>query len=193
MPLTDIDRHLLQQCLARVPGAWENFVDRFIGVFIHVIQQSAHAHSVPVTRDDVEDLCGEVLVTLLANNFAVLRNFRGNAALATYLTVVARRVVVHGLSRRRRSEAMGHVQVSAATLQSAGVDSPALQQVLDADEVGSLLDRLPASEAAVVRAYHLEGKSYREISSELSIPENSIGPTLVRARDRMQQFRPTRV
>jgi len=38
-----------------------------------------------------------------------------------------------------------------------------------------------------VRLYHLEGKSYREISSEVGIAENSVGPTLFRAREKMRR------
>jgi RNA polymerase sigma-70 factor (ECF subfamily) len=35
--------------------------------------------------------------------------------------------------------------------------------------------------------YHLEGKSYREISQALGLPENSIGPTLHRAREKLRR------
>ena len=42
----------------------------------------------------------EVFLTALKNDFAVLRNFRGKSSLATYLTVVARRVVVKELFAR---------------------------------------------------------------------------------------------
>ena len=55
------------------------------------------------------------------------------------------------------------------------------------DEVQKLMDALPQEEAEVVRLYHLEGKSYHEISAHMSIPENSIGPTLSRARAKMRQ------
>ena len=37
-----------------------------------------------------------------------------------------------------------------------------------------LLSELEGSEAAVVRLYHLDGKSYQEISSAVGIPENSV-------------------
>jgi RNA polymerase sigma-70 factor (ECF subfamily) len=49
------------------------------------------------------------------------------------------------------------------------------------------MDNLTGPEAEVVRLYHLEGKSYREISSAIGIPENSIGPTLSRARAKLRQ------
>ena len=41
-------------------------------------------------------------------------------------------------------------------------------------------------DAKIVRQYHLEGRSYREISAGLGVPENSIGPTLSRARARLR-------
>ncbi len=56
----------------------------------------------------------------------------------------------------------------------------------DREEVQSLLKELPPSDAEVVRQFHLEGKSYREISTELGIPENSIGPLLTRAREKLR-------
>ncbi len=34
--------------------------------------------------------------------------------------------------------------------------------------------------------FHLEGRSYREISAILGIPENTIGPTLTRASERLR-------
>ncbi len=93
MALTEIDRTLLKRCLAEEPGAWKDFVDRFIGLFIHVINHVGHSRSVRLTSDDVDDLCAEVFVALLADDFAILRRFRGKSSLATYLTVIARRVV----------------------------------------------------------------------------------------------------
>ena len=56
MALTEIDRNLLKRCLAREPGAWKDFVDRFIGLFVHVIQHTAHVRSVKLTPHDVDEL-----------------------------------------------------------------------------------------------------------------------------------------
>ena len=38
-----------------------------------------------------------------------------------------------------------------------------------------------------MRLYHLEGKSYQEISDRMGMPENSVGPTLSRARRKIRQ------
>jgi RNA polymerase sigma-70 factor (ECF subfamily) len=181
--LSDIDRQLLQRCLARQPRAWEDFVDRFLGLVVHVVNHTGQARSISVTPHDLEDLASEVFVAILANDFAVLRRFRGQSSLATYLTVVARRVVVRELLKRRI------VPTIADTSEMRGADDEhsVENQVADREEVERLLDGLDGNEADIVRLFHIEGKSYGEISRETGVPENSIGPTLSRARAKLRR------
>ena len=61
-----------------------------------------------------------------------------------------------------------------------------VSRIEDKEEVQKLLLRLDPQEANVVRMYHLEGKTYKEISQEVGLQENSIGPLLSRARDKMR-------
>jgi len=186
--LTEIDRSLLVRCLAEEPGAWKDFVDRFIGLFIHVIHHSAHARSIRLSPDDVDDLCAEVFVALLADDYGALRRFRGESSLATYLTVISRRIVVREMARRKMAEALGHVPAHHSSIEQAHA-SPNwdIQRVDDCEQVQLMLEGLPEQDASIVSKYHLEGCSYREISSALGVPENSIGPTLSRARERLRE------
>lgn len=186
MALTEIDRDLLRRCLGVEPGGWKDFIDRFVGLFVHVIQHTAHARSVNVTQHDIDDLCAEVLLTLLANDSAVLRQFRGQCSLATYLTVVVRRVVVREMAKRRMAEALGHVTASSRALDRTAHDRRDVQRIENREEVLRMLEGLPEAEAEVVRQFHLEGRTYQEISQGLGIPENSIGPTLTRARAKIR-------
>ncbi len=184
MALTEIDRHLLSRCLTNQGGAWRDFVDRFLGLFVHVINHTAHARSVPLSSDLVDDLCAEVFVRLLENDYAILRRFRGQSSLATYLTVVSRRIVVKEMAQRRMAEAMGHV--------NSHTDEPAAndhheRRVENRDEVDRLLAGLSPQDAEIVRRYHLKGDSYRDISRDLGIPENSIGAILSRAKNRLKE------
>ena len=186
LALTEIDRELLNRCLAGEPDSWKDLVDRFLGLFIHVVQHTAHARSVRLSPEDIDDLCAEVFLALLDRNCAVLRAFRGEASLATYLTVVARRVIVREMARRRMAEALGHVNAHQSALDMVGSDRLEVQRIDDSDEVQKMLVGLPDMEAKIVRQYHIEGRSYREISTGLGVPENSIGPTLSRARARLR-------
>lgn len=186
MALTAVDRTLLQRCLNHDRGAWNDFVDRFLGLIYHVIHHTAHLRSTPLQPEDVEDLAAEILLQIVGNNYAALRQFQGRCSLATYLTVVARRVCVHELARRS----------AAVQLQSAGDGRgilepeapPKLEANLDTlEEVQKLLARLPRRAREVVRLFYLEGRSYEEISTELHVPVNSIGPVLSRAKQALRK------
>ena len=76
------------------------FVDRFLGLVVHVVNHTARAKSIRLSAADRDDLCGEVFLAIVKNDFALLRNFRGKSSLATYLTVVARRIVVREMLAR---------------------------------------------------------------------------------------------
>jgi len=186
--LLEIDRKLLQQCLSREPHAWETFVERFLGLIQHVVRHTVQARALQVSVQDEEDLVAEFFVTVVRDDFALLRRFRMQSSLATYLAVVARRVVVRELLRRfspaRNGDATAHVAI--ASIADAGLEA-AEQRISNREQVERLMGGLTGPEADIVRLYHLEGKSYREISSAIGIPENSIGPTLSRARAKMRQ------
>ena len=67
---------------------------------------------------------------------------------------------------------------------------PAEERISNREEVEKLLSGLRGQEADVVRMYHLEGRSYQEISSRTGMPENSVGPTLSRAREKLRRNPP---
>jgi RNA polymerase sigma-70 factor (ECF subfamily) len=82
------------------------------------------------------------------------------------------------------AEALGHVTVHHDALEQAGVE----QERIDNQEIVALmLSGLSEKEAAIVRHYHLEGRSYAEISARVGVPENSIGPLLARAREKLRR------
>lgn len=185
MALSEFDRSLLQQCLEHQPGSWERFVDRFLGLVLHVVNHSANARSLRISTEDREDLCAEVFLELLTNDFAILRAFRGQSSLATYLTVIARRVVVRKLMQMK---AKG-VPLSAVSDTALGQESTMIERIESAEELQQLLDGLDPRDANVVRMFHLDGLSYSEISSITGVPENTIGPTLSRAREKLKAAR----
>ena len=99
-------------------------MDRFLGLVLHVVNHSANARSLRLSNEDREDLCSDVFLELLKDDFAVLRNFRGQSSLATYLTVVARRVVVRRLVRQKASS----LPLSMAEEPQAGQEADAISR-----------------------------------------------------------------
>jgi len=185
--LSEIDRNLLDRCLQRKSRSWEDFVDRFMGLVVHVVNHTARARSIRLTPVDRDDLCAEVFLAILQNDCAILRNFRGKSSLATYLTVVARRIVVHELLARMPAARLADGAAHHRSEHIPDPHRPAEQRFNDREEVERLLNGLQGTEAQVVRLYHLESKSYQEISDAVGMPVNSIGPILSRARNKMRR------
>ncbi len=185
-PFTAVDRDLLKRCLAREPGSWNDFVDRFLSLIYHTIGYTAHLRSARVGPEDVEDIAAEVLLQIVADNFKVLRAFRKQSSLATYLTVVARRVCVHQLARRQKvKDAINSGESRLA--EPDPDDAPAAQKGMESlEEVEKLLRRLSGKEREIVRLYYLEGRTYEEISTETDVPVNTIGAVLSRARKKLR-------
>lgn len=198
MSLSEVDRELLQRCLDGAPQAWQRFVDRFIGLVVHVTNHTAASRSIAIDAATRDDLVAEVFLTLVDNDFRPLRRFRRNCSLATYLTVIARRVVVRRLHARGRgvlpsnqhsvaqngspsdmaaADTNGHV--------AANNDATIIRRQ-QSEEIEHLMSRLDPQEQSVVRMFHLEGKTYREIGDAVGLSENSIGPLLSRAKAKMR-------
>ena len=186
MALVAVDKQLLQRCLSREPGAWNDFVDRYLGLFYHVIHYTAHLRSVVLRPEDVEDLASEILLQIVSGDYAVLRRFKGKSSLATYLTVIARRTCVHELVRRTGAAQLKPQGDGRKTPEpEAARASPAWPR---RTRTGATA-RTPLAEAGaeVVRLFYLEGRTYEEISTQLRIPVNTIGPMLSRARKAMRK------
>jgi RNA polymerase sigma-70 factor (ECF subfamily) len=137
--------------------------------------------------EDIEDLAAEVLLQVVANDYAVLRHFRGQSSLATYLTVIARRICVQELARRAAAREVQPKVDGRRVPEADAEEQPRTGGLETLEEVAQLLKKLPSGERSVVRLYYLEGRTYEEIATELNVPINSIGPILSRARKRMKR------
>ncbi len=188
MALSDYDRNLIERCLQKQAQAWDEFVDRYAGLISFVVSSTCKSRGLELGLATQEDLVQEVFVVILSENFVVLRRFRGNCSLATYLTVIARRVAVRTLLQKyiapdsaTQTKNSENVETLDAT-ESQGVE----EYIDNMDEVLFLISRLPERDAKVVKMYHLEQKSYAEIAATMGIPENTVGPLLSRAREFMR-------
>jgi hypothetical protein len=97
MSITELDRELLTRCLDEQPRAWEDFVDRFIGLVLHIVDYTAIKRNIRISIEDRNTLCENVFAALGYDNYRLLRNFSERSSLTTYLSVVVRRIVIRTL------------------------------------------------------------------------------------------------
>lgn len=115
--------------------------------------------------------------------FGALREFRGDAALSTWLHSIATRVVLNGLRSVRRHEARAEpLEAADVETTTAEMPEPDLKERLTA-----VLDRLEDHYRIVVVMHDLEGYTHDEIGSALGIAEGSSKARLSRARAMLRE------
>lgn len=138
--------------------------------------------------EDVEDLAAEVLLQIVQGDYAVLRQFRHQSSLATYLTVISRRICVHELARRAAAREIQSAHDGSGKADVDHEEAPKPRLGLEnLEEVEKLLSKLPSRDREIVRLYYLEGRNYEEISTAMHVAVNSIGPILSRARNKLRK------
>jgi RNA polymerase sigma-70 factor (ECF subfamily) len=165
------DAALISRCVSWEAGAWEAFVARHSSFVQAEARRQLLRYLARAVPSDVDDACQEVFSLLMKDGARTLRQFRGESSLSTWLACVVRSVC-RQFAQHERSGALGDREI-------AGV--PPSEDHLPPEGLGEALARLPARDQKLLRLFFYEGKKYREISSELGISVNSVGPLLGRA------------
>jgi len=180
---TPADRQLVDDCLAGTPEAWDLLLKRYGRLIGHVVNETARRRQTSLSGDDADDLVAEVFAELISRNAAALRLFSGRSTLATYLTVIARRVTVRRLTRANA----GPVASADSVADQPDGHPTATEEAADQEEIEHLLNLLPEEERSLLRMHDYEGRSYGEISHATGVPIGSIGPRLSRARETIRR------
>lgn len=184
MALSNLDRELLLDCLAGSEEAWRGFCDRYTGLIVHTVEHVTNSFRIPLDDATRDDLVADVFLAILDRDCATLRQFRGESSLAAYLLVIARRTVIKRLVQR--AIPMSDSSVGIESLPDKSRTSDPSQPQVDWESPDAFRG-LSSDEESAIRMFHLEGKTYREIGSHLGLAENSIGPFLTRAREKLRR------
>lgn len=171
-------------------SAWQIFVQTHGRLVRSRVADVASTFGRSEDESAIDDATAEVFAALLSNDAAALRAFAGRSSLGTYVAVIATRSATRGFARRRliASNSTPGDLVESTADQSIGNPVNQLIHAEQQQRVHVLLERLPAKQRDVVRLFHLQGQSYSEISSQMSMPIGSIGPTLRRAEAKLREW-----
>jgi len=179
------DAELLQRCLAGETAAWGRLVRTHAAVMHAVVARLLQRGRGP--QLDIEDVLQGVFLKLWEDDRRRLRSFRGGCRLSTWLAAVARREALDRLRQRARRER------HTATYEERRRDekvAPAGPHALAADREAGLrvddaLQAIPPRDRLLVTLVGEDGWTYRNVARVLGVRENSIGPLLKRARERL--------
>jgi RNA polymerase sigma-70 factor (ECF subfamily) len=183
------DLRLVRQLVTGDAIAWRTLVERFQRLVLARVLATAREMNRPLSQSDAEDLCAEVFSRLVAEQFAALRRFEGRSTLSTWLCVVTRRIARRRLSAASREPSQPTANSPPLdTLAARATDEPLATMISDEDRalLAAGMAQLGDRHRQLARLFYLDGCSYREISQQLNMPVNSIGPTLARIHEKLR-------
>ncbi len=138
-----------------------------------------------------EDAARDVVQAAMTKAIRNLKNYRGEAALFTWICQICRREIVDYVrAHRRRTDKVvliddsPEVRAALEAVEAPDTDNPVAS--LDREEtarlVRSLLDRLPSRYGDVLEWKYVEGLSVEEIGAQLGIGHTAAQSMLARAR-----------
>jgi RNA polymerase sigma factor (sigma-70 family) len=166
------------------PEAWHELVDRYSHLLVSVIRRYRLS---PAVTEDV----AQTVWLRLVEHLSALREPR---ALPMWIITTGNREAMRVLTAEHRSQP--HDPLSTVWSQSTAVNAEPDQELLRAERHEALLAglaELPArSRELLLLMMHDPAPSYAEISRLTGIPVSSIGPTRIRALDRLRRTSPIR-
>lgn len=136
-------------------------------------------------EDDVEAVVESALLALVRENHAALRAFSGRSSLGGYLQAITAKIALNYIRGERRSGWLRSRPLG-AELDVPAQDLPEGEDPHQLDALRGALRQLPPRDRLILKMFHLDGASYREIAPFLGIAFNAVSPALIRARDKLR-------
>ena len=170
--------------------AWQAFVEAYGRLVRSRVADVASSFGRGSDESAIDDAVAEVFAVLLGNDAAALRAFAGRSSLGTYVSVIATRSATRGFARKQGAIPPNtECDVTQAACERNSHDPAArLIHQEQRQRLQQLIRRLPEKQGRMMVLFHLQGRTYGEISEAMNVPMGSIGPTLRRAEAKLREW-----
>lgn len=169
------DRELVRRVIGGDAGAFDVLCERTRGL-LHACFRRAAGRSEVAARDQ-EDFIQSFLLLIIADDYRVLRSYRGEAAFTTWLHTVAARHFRRELVRREREYRRERALEGEATVEA--VDRGGSPEEIHAENekitrVRSAMNELPDADRLLLEMLVLEDAPVRSVAAALSITPDGV-------------------
>jgi RNA polymerase sigma-70 factor (ECF subfamily) len=186
MRAVSADRELVDRCARREPGAWEEFLARYRETLAAAAGAALARATGRAAPDEVDSAVQTTLVQLLERDAAALRAWEGRATLAVYLRAIATKVALNQVRGEARKGWLRFRPLEDAGDPAAAAAAATTTEDAEVAGLRAAMDRLPDRDRLLLKLFHLDGASYRQIARLLAVPVNAVSPMLIRARKKLR-------
>lgn len=189
-PSREEEADLVRGCLAQRDAAWERLLREYSGGALAAIRSALRQRGHGSDGALEDELLADTFEALAADDAHVLRSFRGESSLATFLSVVATRRVFRVLRDRFRHErAIDRKADQDKRAPRTGEDPADLAAKDDrADVLVEAIAGLAPGDKLLLTLYYLDGRSYKEIAAVTGLAATGVGTKIARARTRLRDI-----
>lgn len=174
------DAQLLAGCVEGRKDCWDVFVGRFSKLVYWSIYKTFERSPLRQRQDIVDDVFQEVFTKLVEK--AELERLRKITGLRKFLSVIAAHTAMDTLRRLEMTEKR-HV-----SLETADEDPfPGSMAGAHEDLLGQVLSELNSRERACLELHLLDGKTHREVSLILGLPQDTVSTIVRRTKEKLKK------
>ena len=176
------ERILVERCIQGDGESWRELLETYDPVLRTLSRVVLRSLNRPADPSEVEEVRSGVLEMLLADGSRVLRSFRWQCSLETWLRVLVRTVAIRSVRRKK---------LDPRELPPPAAAPDPMERLLSQERtraVRETLDGLPERERRVLTMFFIEGKPYQEISRALKLPMGTIATVLARTRETLKDL-----
>lgn len=176
------ERNLIERCIAGDGEAWRELLETYDPVLRTLARGALRSINRPADLAEVEEIRSGVLEMLLADGSRVLRSFRWQCSLESWLRVLVRTVAVRSVRRKR----IDPKDVPPPAAAPAPIERLLSQE--RARAVREALESLPDRERRVLSMFFIDGRPYHEIAETLRLPMGTVATVLARTRETLRDL-----
>ncbi len=173
------NKELIQALLRKEPRAWEVMVNQYMDAVYGTVKRTVSMYGARWAQSDVEDLSLSVFEHLFRDQGKALSRIHEPYDIRSWLIVSARRKTIDHLRARRIP--------TSPVAEDAAVTRPPSERLPAKEVVEEALKLLTDREAMIVRLVFFHDKKYKDVAQIMGINMNSIGPTLMRALEKVRE------
>ena len=189
-PSREEEADLVSGCIAGNDAAWERLLRDYAGGVLAGVKAALRQRGHGPDPALEEELLADSFEILAADGAAVLRSFRGESSLATFISVVATRRAFRVLrDRLRHGKAVDRKAEHDKRAPRPGEPDPS--ENAEAGErsrvIVEAIAELAPSDKLLLTIFYLDGRSYKEIAAVTGLAATGVGTKIARARARLKE------
>jgi len=185
------DKELLKACFNSDRAAMEEFIRKFSKLVYYSIHQAFKIKSISPQPEEIEDLFGDIFLSLFESDFTRLRSFKGRngCSLASWIRLISSRRSIDYMRERGRNHSVRQME-DFAIEEHTSADNPEdeLFEKERASLASEIVSTLPPDDLVFLSLYYEQELDPEKIADILHVSVGTVYSKKHRLQDKLRRM-----